>query len=199
MRNADKRARRGVVLLTMGAILAWALPLLMPAPATAEADAALWAALKAGGHVAVMRHADAPGTDDPPGFRLDDCATQRNLSDSGRRQARAIGARFREHGIREAPVYSSQWCRCLETARLLGLGEVKPFPGLNSFFRDAGPEARQTAEVKALIRELREGPSPVLVTHQVNVTALTGVYPRPGEIVVLRPDGENLAVVGRIR
>jgi len=183
----------------MGAILAWALPLLMPAPAAADADPALWAALKAGGHVAVMRHADAPGTDDPTGFRLDDCATQRNLSESGRKQARAIGARFREHGIREVPVYSSQWCRCLETARLLGLGEVKPFPGLNSFFRDAGGETRQTAEVKALIREHRGGPSPVLVTHQVNVTALTGVYPRPGEIVVLRPDGENLAVVGRIR
>jgi len=183
----------------MGAILAWALPLLMPAPAAADAEAALWAALKAGGHVAVMRHADAPGTDDPPGFRLDDCATQRNLSESGRKQARAIGARFREHGIREVPVYSSQWCRCLETARLLGLGEVKAFPGLNSFFRDAGRETRQTAEVKALIREHRGGPSPVLVTHQVNVTALTGVYPRPGEVVVLRPDGENLAVVGRIR
>jgi broad specificity phosphatase PhoE len=146
-----------------------------------------------------MRHADAPGFDDPPGFRLDDCSTQRNLSEAGRRQARAIGARFRERGIQGVPVYSSQWCRSLETARLLGLGEVTPYPALNSFFRDAGLEERRTAGAKELIRGLRGGPSAVLVTHQVNITALTGVHPREGEIVVVRLEGEELVVVGRIR
>ncbi len=183
----------------MSGILVWALLLFLPAPAAAADEAALWAALKMGGHVAVMRHAEAPGTDDPPGFLLEDCATQRNLSEAGREQARAMGARFRKHGIRNLPVYSSQWCRCLDTARLLGLGEVKPQPGLNSFFRDPGRKERQTAEARALILGLRRGPSLVLVTHQVNIAALTGASTRSGEIVVLRSDGEDLAVVGRIR
>lgn len=181
-----------------GGILLLALLLSIPAPGVADTETAAWAALKNGGHVALIRHARAPGTDDPPGFRLDDCASQRNLSEAGREQARSIGARFREHGIDRAMIYSSQWCRCLETARLLGLGKVNPFPGLNSFFRDGGREAVQTAEVRALIKNRPKGTSLVLVTHQVNITALSGVIPRSGEIVVVRPDGENLTVMGRI-
>jgi len=95
-------------------------------------------------------------------------------------------------------IYSSKWCRCMETAKLLGLGKVNPFPGLNSFFRDASREAVQTAEVRALIKKHPGGTSLVLVTHQVNIAALGGVNPQSGEIVVLRPDGENLTVIGRI-
>ena len=102
------------------------LGLLLPiAAACAETDeAALWAALREGGHVALMRHAIAPGVGDPAGFRLDDCTTQRKLSAQGRAQARAIGERFRANGIATAAVFSSQWCRCLDTARELALGEV---------------------------------------------------------------------------
>ena len=111
--------------------------LLLPLSAAAQTqtdEAGLWAALRDGGHVALIRHGLAPGTGDPPGFRVDDCRTQRNLSPAGRAQARAIGERFRANGIDTAAVFSSQWCRCLETARLLGLGEVQALPGLNSFF-----------------------------------------------------------------
>lgn len=183
----------------MGAIPILALLLLFPAPAATDTEAALWQALKTGGHAALIRHADAPGFDDPPGFRIGECATQRNLSEEGRERARAIGARFRANGIPNAAVYSSQWCRCLETARLLGLGEVKPFPGLNSFFRDTARRGRQTAEAKALIRRLRGGPPPVLVTHQVNIAALAGVSTGSGEIVIVRLDGDDLSVIGRIR
>ncbi len=86
------------------------------------------------GRVLMLRHAQAPGVGDPPGFRLDDCATQRNLDDSGRRQARALGSRLANAGVATARVYSSQWCRCLETARLLQLGPVSELPALNSFF-----------------------------------------------------------------
>lgn len=176
--------------------------LLAAAPALA-ADA-LWAALRGGGHVALMRHATAPGVGDPEGFKVEDCATQRNLSAAGRDEARRIGERFRAQGIAAARVYASQWCRCLDTARLLDLGEITPFAGLNSFFRDGGREAAQTAEVRALIaRELAssapaQGPL-VLVTHQVNITALSGIFPASGEIVVLRADGDALMVVGRMR
>lgn len=179
-------------------ILVLALLLQLPTPGLADVETASWAALKNGGHVALLRHAHAPGTGDPPGFRLGDCATQRNLSEAGREQARSIGARFREHGIENVVIYSSQWCRCLETAKLLGLGKVIPYPGLNSFFRDGSREAVQTAEVRALIKKRPEGASLLLVTHQVNIAALSGVNPQSGEIVVLRPDGENLTVIGRI-
>lgn len=178
------------------------LGLLLPiAAACAETDeAALWAALRDGGHVALMRHAIAPGVGDPAGFRLDDCTTQRKLSEQGRAQARAIGERFRANGIATAAVFSSQWCRCLDTARELALGEVVAFPGLNSFFADRGEEARHTAAVRALIGERARSPLPlVLVTHQVNITALTGVFPASGEIIVLRVDGDTPSVAGRIR
>lgn len=178
------------------------LGLLLPiAAACAETDeAALWAALRDGGHVALMRHAIAPGVGDPAGFRLDDCTTQRKLSARGRAQARAIGERFRANGIATAAVFSSQWCRCIDTARELALGEVVAFPGLNSFFADRGEEARHTAAVRALIGERARSPLPlVLVTHQVNITALTGVFPASGEIIVLRVDGDTPSVAGRIR
>ncbi|MBN8443822.1 MAG: histidine phosphatase family protein [Thauera sp.] len=168
--------------------------------AEGPAQSGLWAALLDGRHVALMRHATAPGVGDPEAFRVDDCSTQRNLSEAGRRQAKAIGERFRANGIARAVVYSSQWCRCLDTARLLGLGEVTPFAGLNSFFRDSGREAASSDSVRALaLRESRPGRALVLVTHQVNITALSGVFPAPGEIVVMRVEGETLRAVGRLQ
>ncbi|WP_345793402.1 histidine phosphatase family protein [Thauera sp. JM12B12] len=185
----------------MRALLACLCLLLPFAAARAETgEAALWAALRDGGHVALIRHALAPGTGDPPGFRVDDCATQRNLSAAGRAQARAIGERFRANGIATAAIFSSQWCRCLDTAREMGLGEAVAFPGLNSFFADRGEEAWHTAAARALIAERAHGPVPlVLVTHQVNITALSGVFPASGEIIVMRLHGATLSLAGRIR
>ncbi len=167
---------------------------------SAEENSALWQALELPGHVALLRHAIAPGTGDPPAFTLGDCGTQRNLSDEGRDQAMRIGARFAAHGIRKARVLSSQWCRCLETAALLGLGATEELSLLNSFFES--PERRdvQTEGLKDwLIAEDLAGPT-VLVTHQVNITALTGVYPTSGELVVIRRSKSgDLAVVGTIK
>lgn len=175
--------------------------ILLPLLATARSgdSDALWAALRDGGHVVLIRHALAPGTGDPDDFRLDDCATQRNLSEPGREQARRIGRLFRDRGVAVARVLSSRWCRCLETARLLELGPVEPFPALDSFFgrREAGPA--QTAALRAFVSEPRPGAALVLVTHQVNISALTGVYPASGEMVVLRPQGNgDFQVLGRI-
>ena len=161
-------------------------------------DAALWAGLRSGGDIALMRHAEAPGTGDPAGFRLDNCATQRNLSGQGRRQAEDAGALFRSKGIASAAVYSSQWCRCLDTAGGLGLGPVTPQPALNSFFDDAARNPEQTEALRQLIRQRPPGRPLVMVTHQVNITALTGVYPQSGEIIVVRPENERLTVIGRI-
>ncbi len=173
---------------------------LLVAAGPGRADEALWAALADGGHVALMRHAQAPGTGDPENFRLEDCSTQRNLDQTGREQARRTGQAFRERGVTVAQIFSSQWCRCLETAKLLALGEVYPFPPLNSFFgeRERGP--KQTAALRALLANTdAEGPSLVMVTHQVNITALTGIFPRSGEIVVLRLGGpEIFTTIGAI-
>ena len=162
----------------------------------------LWQSLANGGHVALMRHAQAPGIGDPAEFDLDDCSTQRNLSEQGRAQAKAIGDRFRANGIASAQVQSSQWCRCLETARLLDLGTVQPNPALNSFFRDDAKESERTAATRQLIRTQAgtdsDGPL-VLVTHQVNITALTGVFPASGEIVVVKPTADGVETLGSIR
>jgi phosphohistidine phosphatase SixA len=156
----------------------------------------LWQALRSGEAVALMRHAEAPGTGDPAGFRLDDCSTQRNLSAEGRAQATRLGERFRRQGIAAAEIRSSAWCRSRDTATGLGLGPVQVAAPLNSFFGAAGSAADSTAALRQLIAGLPAGKPAVLVTHQVNITALTGVYPRSGEMVVLRRDG--LAVLGRL-
>ncbi|HRK95764.1 MAG TPA: histidine phosphatase family protein [Rhodospirillales bacterium] len=149
--------------------------------------------------MALMRHATAPGTGDPPGFRLEDCATQRNLSPLGRSEAEVLGEAFRGRDIAVDGVYSSQWCRCLETARLLGLGDVVPLPALNSFFETPEREGPQMAALEARLREQPPRGAVVLVTHQVVITALTAIFPMSGEVVVARPavDG-GLDVVGRI-
>jgi phosphohistidine phosphatase SixA len=164
-------------------------------PAT---EAELWRVLKTGSGIALMRHAVAPGTGDPAGLRLDDCSTQRNLSDEGREQARRIGERFREQGIMQMTVVSSQWCRCLETATLLELGEVTQHPDLNSFFSDRTTEEAQTANIKAFITSYVGELPLMLVTHQVNMTALTGIVPASGEIIILRKTSDGFEVAGRI-
>jgi broad specificity phosphatase PhoE len=138
----------------------------------------------------MLRHALAPGTGDPEGFRLDDCATQRNLSDAGRAQARAIGAWLRARGIERARVYSSQWCRCLETAEMLGLGPVTPLPALNSFFERPVDREPNLAMLRDFLAEQPgQGEPIILVTHQVTVTGMTRVYPASGQGVVLELNG----------
>lgn len=157
-----------------------------------------WDAARAPDAVLLMRHAIAPGTGDPATFRLGDCATQRNLSDAGRAQADAVGAALTERGIRPAWIATSQWCRTRETAAELNLGPAEDWPALNSFFQDRAEGPAQTAAVLAGLAA-RAGQGPVLlVTHQVNITALTGLVPRSGEIVVAVLEGGALRVTGRL-
>lgn len=160
----------------------------------------LLADFKKGNHVALMRHALAPGIGDPENFRLDDCSTQRNLSQTGRDQAVKIGARLKEAGIDSADVFTSQWCRCRETAELLGFGPPAPLSALNSFFRDFERKEEQT---KALSSWLGSQPLErplILVTHQVNITAFSGIFPDSGEIVLISRSGDGrFEVAGSIR
>lgn len=151
------------------------------------------------GHILIMRHALAPGTGDPSLFSFDDCTTQRNLDAAGRAQATAIGRMLREQGWSDAPVYTSQWCRCRDTATLLDLGDVQDLPVLNSFFGAYEREAAQTQALREWLATQAHRSPMVLVTHQVNITALTGVYPKSGEIIILERQAEGgLAVKGRV-
>jgi phosphohistidine phosphatase SixA len=149
--------------------------------------------LREGGAVVVMRHARAPGVGDPPDFRLNDCATQRNLSEEGREQAKRIGLRLRAENVRIGRVLSSRWCRALDTARLAFGEAVEPFPALDSFFANREAAAAQTRRVQDLIDNWRADAGVlVLVTHQVNITALTGLFPSEGEILVLTPGSRHI-------
>ncbi|MBB3018259.1 phosphohistidine phosphatase SixA [Microvirga lupini] len=166
-----------------------------PVHATDEA----WQALREGGVVALFRHARAPGTGDPPDFRLDDCSTQRNLSEEGRRQAQRIGDQLRTRQVSVERVLSSRWCRALDTARLAFGGMAEPSPPLDSFFSGRDQEPAQTRAVRRIIGGWRSTGVLVLVTHQVNVTALTGIFPSEGEMLVLRPKADSgFEVIGRI-
>jgi len=172
--------------------------LLIAAPVAADDPREAWAALVNGGHVALIRHGNAPpGYGDPPGFKIDDCATQRNLDERGRAQARALGEAFRQHGVRVDKILSSPWCRCLETARLLALGPVENAWAVAA--SDKSPD--RLAALKLLVSGWRGPGTLVVVTHALTVQALVGIMPGQAETVVLRPRlaGEPGGdIVGRI-
>ena len=164
---------------------------------TASADADPWTPVRAGA-IVLLRHATAPGIADPANFRLGDCATQRNLDATGRAEAARIGDAFRARGIRVETVLTSQWCRTRDTAELAFPGRVREEPIFNSFFANVADDPKQTAAARALLSAWRGPGTLVVVTHQVNITALTGLVPASGEGVVVERDGPALRVVGRI-
>ena len=182
--------------------IVWAVALLLTLPPAQASEAQAWAALRSGGVVALMRHASAPGPGgDPPGFRLDDCATQRNLDAQGRADARAVGAKLRAERVRFARVLSSPWCRCVDTARLLDAGAVHTEATFSNVVVLADQRAALTAGARRLI-EAWAGPGSLLVvTHGANIFALTDIQPAEGEIVVVRggpQDDGPLRALGRV-
>jgi phosphohistidine phosphatase SixA len=171
---------------------------ILPSNAAQASDEPFGDLLRSGNHFVLMRHALAPGSGDPDNFTVDDCSTQRNLSDEGHMQARAIGELFRTNGIAKARVLSSQWCRCLETARLLSLSKPEESPVLNSFFKVYEREDLQTQQLTAWLYQQDLSVPTILVTHQVNITAFTNVFPSSGEmILVKRTEAGAFEVVGR--
>ncbi len=168
------------LLILFAFIAAFGLP---PAPTAADQR---FARLTEPGIVAVMRHALAPGSGDTASFALDDCATQRNLDARGREQARAIGVAIQAAGATVDRVLTSQWCRCRDTAELLGLGPVEELRVLNSFFRNPARAEPQTADLRRYLLGLPPGETIILVTHYVNIRALTGRPVASGEVVLLK-------------
>ena len=153
--------------------------------ACGQADA--WSALKRPGHAVFMRHSDAPGgAGDPAGFRLDDCATQRNLSEQGRAQARRTGAALARHEVAFDQVLSSPWCRCRETALIVTGQQAEASDALSNLVGRPEHRADQVAALKAYLGKLDPNSRALLVTHGIVITALVGVAPAQGEIVVVR-------------
>jgi broad specificity phosphatase PhoE len=172
---------------------------LAAAATPARADDALWTLLQGGGQVIVLRHAATDQTfGDPPGFRLDDCSTQRNLIDRGREQARRLGEVLRARGVPIGRVLSSQWCRCLETARL-AFGRVEPWPALNGGPRDPERVAARMRELRAQLAMPPSDGTLVLVTHGFNIRDATGEMPVEGGMIVFTPlGGDRFTVAGRL-
>src|SRR4029453_7974035 len=139
--------------------------LVLAAPARAAADEGRWELLRGGAQVVLMRPTvTTPGVGDPVGFRLDDCATQRNLTDAGREDARRVGAAFRQHSIPIGRVLSSPWCRCLETARL-AFGKAETWMPLSNLFDNRANEPEQMRALREIAgRRPTEG-NLLLVTH----------------------------------
>ncbi len=151
------------------------------------------------GHFAMVRHALAPGGGDPKEFTLGDCSTQRNLNDVGRAQAQRIGDAFRADGITQARVFTSQWCRCRDTAAGMALGSAVELPALNSYQREPNQKDNRLAGIRAWLAEQPLDRPTILVTHYTLISGLAGVALRPGEIVILRRDGNGrFAVVATV-
>jgi phosphohistidine phosphatase SixA len=183
-----------------GRLLALAALCALPPRAAADlAPEALWERLRAGGLVVLVRHASAPGTYDPPGFRLDDCATQRNLSARGRDEARRLGEAVRARGVEVTRVRSSRWCRARETAAL-AFGGYEPWPELDSF---AGSDRSALPARSARIREAIaawSGPGTLaLVSHQFVISEVAGRPVGEAEMIVVAPGPGGLEVLGSLR
>lgn len=173
----------------------------LPLRAAALGPDELAARLREGGVVIAFRHALAPGTFDPPGFTLDDCRSQRNLSDAGRAQARQIGAWFEARGLRPARVRSSPWCRCLDTARL-AFGTAEAWPALGSpYGARESSNAENLAALREALAEARQQPGrfEAWVTHMFVLSDLGLGGASSGEGLLLRaqPSGA-VELLGRL-
>jgi broad specificity phosphatase PhoE len=165
----------------------------------------LWALLRGGGQIVLMRHGlTDPPTSEPPGARVQDCATQRNLGEPGRAEARRVGAAFRAHGVPVGAVLSSRWCRCLETARL-AFGRVEPWPDLEfAGWADTPEKRRRERVLREFLGKVPESGKPgqgntVLVSHGFVIEPLMGISPRTAELFVITPQpGGGFKLAGHL-
>ena len=151
-----------------------------------------------GQHILLMRHADAPGFSDPSGYLLDQCSTQRNLGEFGKKQAERTGQWLSQQGIESAKVFSSPWCRCVDTATLLNKGPVVIDKSLGSFFESMGQANQQTEALRQLVQKnLKQFPKTpiIMVSHHVNIQAFTGVVLGSGDMVLVKigPNGKPIS------
>ena len=135
-------------------------------------------------NVIFLRHALAPGVGDPENFIKEDCSTQRNLNNKGRLQARLIGNYLRSTNLKFSKILTSEWCRCIDTAKELNLGQWTTFSGLNSFFQEYEKKDQIINKLQKKLDSLGYSDLVLFVTHQVVISEQTGVVPRSGEMVL---------------
>ena len=135
-------------------------------------------------NVIFLRHALAPGVGDPQNFIKEDCSTQRNLNDKGRLQARLIGNYLRSTNLKFSQILTSEWCRCIDTAKELNLGQWTTFSGLNSFFQVYEKKDQVMNKLQKKLDSLGYSDLALFVTHQVVISEQTGIVPRSGEMVL---------------
>ena len=146
---------------------------------------------KQSGAVIFLRHAFAPGLGDPPNFIIGQCDTQRNLNSAGRHQSKQLGEAFRKVGLQNLSVLSSPWCRCIDTARLMNVGVAKVFTGLSSFYEGHVSRASVLKELNAYLESINQTDHPtLLVTHQVVISAVTGLSSASGEAIIYFPSSK---------
>jgi phosphohistidine phosphatase SixA len=163
--------------------------LLMTLCLSTAAVANLASPMTDGQHILFMRHADAPGFSDPAGYRLDQCTTQRNLGEFGKKQAERTGQWLSQQGIERAQVFSSPWCRCIDTATLLNKGPVTSEKALGSFFGNMSLASQQTEALRQLVQlSLKQFPKTpiIMVSHHINIEAFTGVVLGSGDMVLVK-------------
>lgn len=182
-----------------GVLAFFLIALLLPMAPAAAADEALWALLRGGGQVVLLRHA---ATDmqqrDQMGAPLADCSRQRNLTDDGREDSRLIGEVFRARGLPVGRVLSSAYCRCLDTARL-AFGRAEPWLALQQSLTDNEVQAQRAAEIRALAGVPPTGGNLILVSHQSLIRVVTGIQIAEGELLILTPRGGGVFdIAGRI-
>lgn len=164
----------------------------------AQATEAGWALLREGGKIILLRHANAPGVNDPANFELDNCRTQRNLSERGRQQARRIGSLVAARAAPTEEVMASRYCRTMDTAQL-AFGEklVEPFAALDPY-ADEPTEQAAIAEIHQRVNDYTGSGNLILVTHDTVIKALTGAPSREGEMLIVIPVDGSFKVIGRI-
>ncbi len=176
------------------AVLLWA------GAAAANGDAQLWQKLQDGGYVVLLRHGlTEPGVGDPPGFRLGDCKTERNLNAEGRAESKRLGEAFRRYKVPVAQVLSSEWCRCKDTAEL-AFGRHEVWSPLNNLFGRHESAAAQRSAILERASRFRGAGNLILVSHGSTIVQVAGVSPAMGEMVVMKPAGAGkLELVGRLK
>ncbi len=150
--------------------------------------------LKLPNHALLMRHALAPGIGDPAGYSLADCSTQRNLDAQGRQQAMRTGQWLKRQGIQTAMVLTSPWCRCKDTASLLGYGQPEVEPAIGSFFEASQEAADYTQRLQKRLAQLgptRGDKALILVTHHVNILDYMGSHVGSGDMVLVQFDAQG--------
>ena len=162
----------------------------------ADLDKKLMNQLEDGGNLIFIRHAYAPGSGDPNNFNLNDCTTQRNLSENGRKQAQLIGKFFRENKIKIDKVLSSEWCRCKETAEI-AFKDFSINSFLNSFYstKYAKNKDKQIKALNNYIKKFKSNKNLILVTHYVLISEILNYSPSSGEIIV---SDKNFNIIGSV-